>query len=34
VLPVMNHTVIMHVEKFVQTHPINVQAIIDTLNES
>lgn len=34
IISVMNHTTITHVEKFVHTHPINMQAIIQTLVES
>lgn len=34
IIPVMNHTIISHVEKFVQTHPVNMDAIVQTLKES
>jgi hypothetical protein len=34
IVPIMNHTTITHVEKFVQTHPINMQAILQTLVSS
>jgi hypothetical protein len=34
VIPVMNHTTITHVEKFVKTHPINMQEVLQTLAES
>jgi hypothetical protein len=34
IISIMNHTTITHVEKFVKTHPINMQAIILTLVQS
>jgi hypothetical protein len=34
IMPTISHTIITHVQKFVDEHPVNTQAIIETLEDS